>query len=96
VFERSELSEAPAELSDRREKKNSEPASEVGGRSPSRSKGERIKIKMLRSNNAGWRSIKRGLLGERGRGKWEDTVASQKYTPVFRARARSNNISLFF
>jgi hypothetical protein len=39
-------------------------------------------------------STKRELLEERER-KWEDTVASQKYTPVF-ARAGSNNISLFF
>jgi hypothetical protein len=31
-------------------------------------RGERIKVKMLRSNNAGKRSIKRVLVGERGRG----------------------------
>jgi hypothetical protein len=48
LFERSELSEAPAELIERSEKKNSENASEVGERRSrtSRSKGERIRIKM--------------------------------------------------
>jgi hypothetical protein len=57
------LSEALAE------KKSSEAASEVGGRRPSRSKDERIKIKMLRSSNAGKGSIKRGLVGPGGWGK---------------------------
>jgi hypothetical protein len=40
------LFEAPAELIERSEKKKRERASEVGGRSPSRSKRERIENKM--------------------------------------------------
>jgi hypothetical protein len=47
------LSEAPAE------KKNSGTASEVGGRRPSRSKVERIDVKMARSDNSGERRIER-------------------------------------
>jgi hypothetical protein len=46
MSERSELSEAIAELIERSEKKKRDGASEVGGRSPSRSKTERIDIKM--------------------------------------------------
>jgi hypothetical protein len=42
MSERSELFEALAELTERSEKKNSDCASEVGGRSPSRSQQERI------------------------------------------------------
>jgi hypothetical protein len=56
-------------------------------------RGERIKVKMVRSTNAGKRSIKRVLVGERGRGK-------QKYSEtillLFRARAGSNSVTLFF
>jgi hypothetical protein len=64
MFERSELFEAIAELFDRREKRKRESASEVvegGGsevrtsRTGSRSKDERIKIKMGRSPSVrGW------------------------------------------
>jgi hypothetical protein len=44
---------------------------------------ERIDLKMLRSSNAGYRSIKRVVLGERGRG---NQGIDEIYTPVFRAR----------
>jgi hypothetical protein len=51
-----------------------------------RSKVERIMNKMgQRPSSRGWRTKRgtdRGLVG----GKREDTLASQKYTPVFRAR----------
>jgi hypothetical protein len=63
---------------------------------PSRSKGERIKIKMLRSSNAGLGSIKRGLLGERERGKRGVYSCFAKVYSCFFARARGLTIYLFF
>jgi hypothetical protein len=53
-------------------------------------------IKMLRSSNAGERSIKSMACGHVGVKKGEDTVASQKYTPVLRARGVTKGISFFF
>jgi hypothetical protein len=67
-------------------KKNREGASEVGGRSPSRSKADRIRNKMLRSNSAGLRSTKRVLF--RGARKKRRSIVeqSEKYTLAVRAR----------
>jgi hypothetical protein len=67
------LFEPLGELFERSEKeKNSEDASEVGGRSPSRSKNERIMDKMMRSISAGRRSTKR-INGLGGR-EWREGV----------------------
>jgi hypothetical protein len=52
----------------------------------SRSKWERIDVKMELCSNAGERSIKRDYVWSWKRGEGEYTVASQKYTPVPRAR----------
>jgi hypothetical protein len=62
----------------------------------SRSKSERIKVKMLQSSNAGKRSIKSIACRARRSGEWENTLAKQKYTPVFRARAGSIKYISFF
>jgi hypothetical protein len=90
LFERSELSEALAE------KKNRESASEVGGRSPSRSKEDRIRNKMMRSiRPREWRS-KRAQCGGRGCGGREYTCAKQKvYSCFSRARGLLNSVSFF-
>jgi hypothetical protein len=50
---------------------------------------------MVRSTSAGKRSIKSILVEPRVWGKWEDTVALQKYTPVF-AGARHLLKYIFF
>jgi hypothetical protein len=72
MFERSELFEASAELTERSEKRKRESASEVvegGGseertsRTGSRSKDERIKIKMGRSPSVREGNTKRDLGG---------------------------------
>jgi hypothetical protein len=70
LFERSELFEAPAELIERSEKKNSERASEVGGRSPSRSKRERIKI-IMGGAQSDVEEDKKGTGGLKGVGEGE-------------------------
>jgi hypothetical protein len=62
----------------------------------SRSKVERIMIKILRSNSVREGNTKRGTCGARRSGEWENTYAKQKYTPVS-SRARGvYNVSLFF
>jgi hypothetical protein len=64
------LSEASAELIERSEKKEKRPGKRGGGERSDTvgARGERIKVKMVRSTNAGKRSIKRVLVEERGRG----------------------------
>jgi hypothetical protein len=47
---------------------------------------ERIKLKMLRSSSVEWGNTKKVTCRGCGGGEREDTVASQKYTPVPRAR----------
>jgi hypothetical protein len=85
VFERSELFEALAELTERSEKKNSDCASEVGGRSPSRSKQERIINLKWAQPSLGERKTKRVVGGERGSGGNRSIV---KLYSCFFARAR--------
>jgi hypothetical protein len=55
-----------------------------------------IKVKMLRSNNAGYRSIKKVLVGERGREKGVYSCFSKSILLDFRARAVPNSVSFFF
>jgi hypothetical protein len=62
----------------------------------SRSKSERIKIKMLRSSNAGKRSIKSMACRARRSGGWENTLALAKVYSCF-SRARGLlSVYLFF
>jgi hypothetical protein len=60
-----------------------------------RSKPERIKVKMELCSSVGLRNTK-SILGVPREGNRENTVASQKYTPVFRARAGSLKYIFFF
>jgi hypothetical protein len=92
------LFEASAELSDRREKKNSESASEVGVERSvtSRSKEERIRNKMMRSIRPREGRAKRAQCGGRGCGGREYTCAKQKvYSCFSRARGLLNSVSFF-
>jgi hypothetical protein len=71
MSERSELSEALAELIERSEKKEREGASEVGRAiARSRSKPERINLKMGAAQSEGGEDKKIFVEGK-GRGKWE-------------------------
>jgi hypothetical protein len=63
---------------------------------PSRSQGERIKLKMGAAQ-AEEVEAKKGTCKGQVRAEWEDTVASQKYTPgISRARGSLQCISFFF
>jgi hypothetical protein len=91
LFERSELSEASAE------KKNSGTASEVGGQSPSRSKVERIDVKMERSDNSGERRIERD---SKIRAVWVENgrillLKAKVYSCGSRARGLTYGVFLF-
>jgi hypothetical protein len=63
----------------------------------SRSKVERIMIKILRSNSVREGNTKRGACGARRSGEWENTLALAKVYSCFFARARGLQcISFFF
>jgi hypothetical protein len=59
----------------------------------SRSKKERIKVKMRRSLSSGWGRTKKVRGGTSGSGKGS---IDEIYTPVFRARAGSTKCIFFF
>jgi hypothetical protein len=62
----------------------------------SRSKVERIMIKIMRSISVRVGNTKRGACGARRSGEWEDTVALAKVYSWFFARAGSTMYLFFF
>jgi hypothetical protein len=85
VFERSELSEAPAELIERSEKRI---VSVLARWEPERRVGANVSGLEIKWGfpSSGLRRTKRGSSGLKQEGKGENTCAKQKYTPVSRAR----------
>jgi hypothetical protein len=95
LFERSELSEALAELSERSEKKKVNLLARWRVKR-GRSKDERIELKMELRSNLGLRKIKRGRGGTREGENGRILMRSKSILLFLRARAGSLSKSLFF